>query len=135
MKNKVGKMWVEALRSGEYEQGTQTLEKEGKYCCLGVLCKVAQKEGIHVNTTDGVVDGDSLAAQPHVAEWANIDTAGGINAPIEYIRGFLMGGLNIDSGVLVSHLTQQNDFEKLTFNQIADVIEHFEDDIFYTGEE
>lgn len=33
--------WVEALRSGEYVQGKQCLQSEGRYCCLGVLCVVA----------------------------------------------------------------------------------------------
>lgn len=35
--------WVAALRSGEYRQGAGQLysETRGAYCCLGVLCKVA----------------------------------------------------------------------------------------------
>jgi hypothetical protein len=33
--------WVAALRSGEYVQGTAYLESDGKFCCLGVLCRVA----------------------------------------------------------------------------------------------
>lgn len=32
--------WVKALRSGEYEQGTDIFEHGGKYCCLGVLAAV-----------------------------------------------------------------------------------------------
>jgi hypothetical protein len=35
------KKWVEALRSGEYQQGEGHLFKDDSYCCLGVLCKVA----------------------------------------------------------------------------------------------
>ncbi|UQD69243.1 hypothetical protein JEY40_24825 [Bradyrhizobium japonicum] len=35
--------WVEALRSGEYKQIPMELhDREGGYCCLGVLCTVAQ---------------------------------------------------------------------------------------------
>jgi hypothetical protein len=34
--------WIAALRSGEYEQGKGNLRaRNGTYCCLGVLCKVA----------------------------------------------------------------------------------------------
>ena len=33
--------WLAALRSGEYVQGTGHFEKDRKFCCLGVLCKVA----------------------------------------------------------------------------------------------
>ena len=30
--------WVEALRSGKYEQGNKFLRLGDRYCCLGVLC-------------------------------------------------------------------------------------------------
>lgn len=33
-------MWIAALRSGLYEQGTKYLNCDGKYCCLGVLCEI-----------------------------------------------------------------------------------------------
>lgn len=33
--------WVAALRSGEYKQGHGRLNKNGNFCCLGVLCDVA----------------------------------------------------------------------------------------------
>lgn len=38
--------WVEALRSGEYKQGSGHLhdQKTDCYCCLGVLCKVMGAE-------------------------------------------------------------------------------------------
>lgn len=32
--------WVEALRSGKYQQGHQALCKNGAFCCLGVACDV-----------------------------------------------------------------------------------------------
>ncbi|EKS37796.1 hypothetical protein [Afipia clevelandensis] len=43
MNAELKKKWIEALRSGEYEQGRNYFEKAGKFCCLGVLCKVAGK--------------------------------------------------------------------------------------------
>lgn len=36
--------WIEALRSGRYEQGQKHLMANGKYCCLGVLCEVVPQE-------------------------------------------------------------------------------------------
>jgi|SRR5712671_2579910 len=30
--------WVAALRSGKYRQGEGYLQKDGRFCCLGVLC-------------------------------------------------------------------------------------------------
>ena len=38
MNPKLKARWVEALRSGDYKQGTKFLRtNEGTYCCLGVL--------------------------------------------------------------------------------------------------
>lgn len=31
--------WLDGLRSGKYIQGRGSLERDEKYCCLGVLCK------------------------------------------------------------------------------------------------
>jgi hypothetical protein len=38
VKEDIKTRWVEALRSGEYEQGIGLLRKENRFCCLGVLC-------------------------------------------------------------------------------------------------
>jgi hypothetical protein len=41
MKKSKADIWVAALLSGEYEQGSGALlSSDGKYCCLGVGCKV-----------------------------------------------------------------------------------------------
>ncbi len=38
--------WLKALRSGEYEQGRFMLRTStNQFCCLGVLCDVANKIG------------------------------------------------------------------------------------------
>jgi len=37
--------WIEALRSGKYEQGRGFLRRKDKYCCLGVLCDLIDPEG------------------------------------------------------------------------------------------
>ena len=55
MKPKLKKQWVEALRSGEYNQGQGQLkrlapisfgEKQTEHCCLGVLCELAGFEQV-----------------------------------------------------------------------------------------
>lgn len=41
MNPEVKKLWVEALRSGNFKQGRGFLQPtEDKYCCLGVLCRL-----------------------------------------------------------------------------------------------
>lgn len=36
--------WLAALRSGQYKQGRNYLELDGKFCCLGVLCHVLHQD-------------------------------------------------------------------------------------------
>ena len=56
MKAELKTKWIEALRSGKYNQGRRALvTNQGSYCCLGVLCDVMGKEketlsGFHTNT-------------------------------------------------------------------------------------
>lgn len=87
--------WVEALRSGEYVQGTGRLhaEEKGKatWCCLGVLCDLAIKAGVEVETdtrldcteeccseneerqrTIFVYDGRDDFLPPSVQDWAQL---------------------------------------------------------------
>ena len=44
MNQTIKQRWIEALRSGEYEQTTKTLHNEDGFCCLGVLCDLYSKE-------------------------------------------------------------------------------------------
>lgn len=47
MKPEIKAKWLEALRSGEFEQSTGALcEVDGGYCCLGVLSELAVREGV-----------------------------------------------------------------------------------------
>src|SRR4051812_31133925 len=43
------KLLVDALRSGEYEQGRSYLRQDDSFCCLGVACEVARKNGLEGN--------------------------------------------------------------------------------------
>lgn len=50
--------WVAALRSGEYLQGRGMLANGGKYCCLGVACDLAVKDGVPVNVDERACCGE-----------------------------------------------------------------------------
>ena len=39
VKQEPKKKWIKALESGRYKQTRASLEFDGRYCCLGVLCK------------------------------------------------------------------------------------------------
>lgn len=44
MNSKIKEAWVDALRSGKYEQGSERLRSVSGYCCLGVLCDIYAQE-------------------------------------------------------------------------------------------
>jgi hypothetical protein len=46
MNPQIRAQWCAALRSGEYQQGRQSLRDGDAYCCLGVLCDLAVKADI-----------------------------------------------------------------------------------------
>jgi hypothetical protein len=70
--------WVEALRSGEYKQGTEYLLNRcnGTYCCLGVLCVVygIPNDRISMNMTTTLpmdIDGLSEDVCSHLGDTMN----------------------------------------------------------------
>ena len=119
MKQEIKERWVEALRSGKYEQGTGTLTTgSGRYCCLGVLCDLAVADGAIEPPTlvEAGDDGDRLAYRnetehlPRAVQlWAGLDQdSPEVHDPDEDYWKELVG-LNDDVG--------------LTFHEIADLIE------------
>lgn len=110
--------WVAALRSGTYEQTSSALEKNNKFCCLGVACKVAEQYGdIKLDyTTHGFIHGHNLRDQPRVQEWLGLSNENGQYKSKHYDQ----------------YLTELNDAGR-SFKEIADIIESepeglFEDD-------
>ena len=77
MKPEVKQAWVEALRSGEYNQGKGLLRHpvRDNYCCLGVLCDLHAKE-----TGDVWEDGfkykfESMILPQEVRDWAGLSSS------------------------------------------------------------
>lgn len=112
--------WIEALESGEYQQGTHRLRTfDGGFCCLGVLCDVYSKE-TGIQWKDGVSPGfggnianeffGSITTLPwQVMDWAGLDTE--------------LGHFVLPNGDRTS-LSAMND-KGVKFPEIADVIEQF----------
>ena len=98
--------WVEALRSGNYEQSTGALCRGEKYCCLGVLVevgKLATKNNVHF---DGVVE--------------YLFTDGSTSAGS--IPDVVGDKIRLSSG-RADALINMNDYEKKSFAEIANWIE------------
>lgn len=105
MNAEIKQKWVEALRSGRYEQAQGTLQRTGEeagYCCLGVLCDVV--------APDSWVDEDVQAVLFHTPGY------GAMPSPSVYQAS----GLTIADS---EALALKNDVQHLSFNEIADWIE------------
>lgn len=106
----IKRLWIEALRSGKYRQGRGFLHSlNEEYCCLGVLCALAEERGVS-KRSDAIVLGGSVYAYDGrnstlpsaVRQWAGLDRE------------------NPLAGVT---LIYANDTLREDFNQIADRIE------------
>jgi hypothetical protein len=81
----IKQMWVDALLSGEYQQGYNYLASEfqGKvhYCCLGVLCDLAYKHHATNRNEDEFArfsygkdsEYNNAILPPDVQAWAGLD--------------------------------------------------------------
>lgn len=126
MNPEIKAQWVEALRSGEYLQGSSHLAREDRHgvvhhCCLGVLSELAVKAGVATKETgdpgdkhDGVITFIDAERKRGTA----LLTTGVVN----------WAGLDVISPIVATenghwqHLTGLND-TRVPFTTIADLIE------------
>jgi hypothetical protein len=79
MNQRIKKLWIKALRSGEYKQGKEALRllrgrgKPDAFCCLGVLCDLHSKTKNGSKWKGGAYLGDEAELPPPVIEWAGLD--------------------------------------------------------------
>jgi hypothetical protein len=109
MNERIKNLWLEALRSGEFSQARETLFDGESYCCLGVLCELHQKEN------GGEWDKPHYAHRyltqdaelpPEVQNWAGLSSQSGKYGP------------ESEDNLIIC-----NDERKMSFAQIADIIE------------
>ena len=105
--------WLAALRSGKYKQGRMYLrDNNDNYCCLGIACEVAG-----VESEIKQVSYDTLQAHFYQSSAMSLDKN------IQRYYGLRSGiGDPVNRNKLIT-LSDLNDLKKLTFSQIADIIE------------
>lgn len=111
MDKRIKKLWIKALRSGEFQQTRNALRagsgKSVSYCCLGVLCELHRRHSKAPGTWKRDMYMQDAATLPvDVIAWAKLEDD---NPNIPQRRDTL-AGIN-DSGK--------------DFNHIADVIEKY----------
>jgi hypothetical protein len=115
MNAEIKRLWVEDLRQNPDLQGTGSLRKGDKFCCLGRLCEVFKKEvgqGEWDHNNDFVLAGcrDDGLLPAAVVKWAELNDNSPTVTDPEDPDGY-------------AGLTELNDGRHYTFAQLADLIE------------
>lgn len=127
MNPEIKAQWITDLRSGEFEQGTGQLHYEStdgkqRYCCLGVLCRLAQKAGIVTPQIEGDpgdgymvrYDGATSMLPNSVVDWAGLEDHG---------SGDVLITMSQRLGKVLATTLNDSHAWKYTFAQIADALE------------
>lgn len=61
---------ITALESGDYEQGKGSLYRGGRWCCLGVMCDLAVKDGVVIVDHTEIEAGEKVARFGADRSWA-----------------------------------------------------------------
>ena len=135
--NSNAQSWIAALRSEHYYQGQDGLQTDDGYCCLGVACDLYRIETgngewispewsgmLPVNKfftfeSNNGLKRDSFTLSTEVQDWLGMRTGDGAI------------GYGTDSNGTVQTLTALNDSGDYSFEQIADIIEEYEEDLFF----
>jgi hypothetical protein len=120
MKKRVKTKWLKALRSGDYPRTTGQLRDENGFCCLGVLCNIHAQEHpeLAVKETSKFSYMDASGhLPPAVVEWAGLRDVAEEEAEDEPTD------VKVTYRGQATTLVNLNDTDKLSFKQIANVIE------------
>lgn len=127
--------WVEALKSGKYEQiqGELRILNYGGvingYCCLGVACDLYDPN----LWDDRHHDGNTGEPSDNVADWLGLHTTNGfvdLSDHKEEFEKILVDNCYSDSFDTVTELTTINDDYYVSFKGIAELVEAFPQEFF-----
>lgn len=114
MNKRIKKLWVDALRSGEYRQARgQLRSKQNGFCCLGVLCNIHAQEHpeIAAKQMSSNYMGQNAILPIAVREWAGLKTSDPL---VKYSN---------KHGEKRTNLADLNDNKRFNFEKIADAID------------
>ena len=125
MNQEIKTAWIAALRSGQYEQTTKRLRTPDGYCCLGVLCDLATQEGIVAWKKQELDEYDAFRAE-EVNEETSYSTLALPPVVVDW-AGLTDGEPRVlfseENNTRPEALSCLNDEDRLTYEEIADLIE------------
>lgn len=98
------KIWIDALRSGEYKQTGGRLQDAQGYCCLGVACDIFIPKKLQILDPNGFLSGGAPINQYDAPNWLK-----------ELVADFFYK--------TEEHLTSLNDSNEYSFDEIADLLQ------------
>lgn len=129
MNPEVKALWMEALRSGEYQRTEGTLCRVGvgreSYCCLGVLTDLAAKAGVVEWAVGSAMGVDRLVVMEEVGRGdlkLTHEEASVLPTKVKEWAGLSEDDPGVQWGVEKLHLSTVND-RGVGFDEIANLIE------------
>lgn len=111
-RDEVFDIWLTALRSGKYQQTQHRLKRDNSFCCLGVLCDLAVKDG-----------GRPWSSPEQLYVIASITPSEGL--PPAEISRFMFG----DEHWVISNFIAETNDSGLNFEEMANLIESIKSDV------
>jgi hypothetical protein len=123
MKESVKNLWVEALRSGEFKQGTGELKNsDNAYCCLGVLCEIYSKEMKRMKKKAPKFEEDNSYLNKQGVLPEEVMKWSGMNSEEGSLNNSYKIKANLKNSTSYSYLITLND-DGASFKRIAQIIE------------
>ena len=131
--NENAQKWIDALRSGEYQQSTSRLRTGDTYCCLGVACELhrqARDDKWDASYGEAFTYLEAGAVLPdEVIHWLGLKNSSGIfHTPYFVENEDVAKGMDVSQGY--TELIEANDSGVL-FSVIADMIETRATELFH----
>jgi hypothetical protein len=119
--------WIEALRSGKYQQARKRLRTDVGFCCLGVICEMAVAEGFS-HWGDGVDAGTFFSGLNESGACTELPDSTAVLYGLPMGAGFRVDVDACHKFCFASHtprpcLAELNDGEAATFEDIALILE------------
>lgn len=115
MTTKIATKWINALRSGDYNQTKHCLQDQNGFCCLGVLCDITLKKP-KLNE-EGFLLGAGLVDQNLIFDKVCND-----HLRLDESTNVDLASLNDDGEVLVEFKFEEQ-LESFSFDEIADILQ------------
>lgn len=128
MNREIKKRWVAALRSGKYRQSCGSLRKDDCYCALGVLCDLFVQDREHEGVAWLSVLGHYAV---HYEEGQPTYSYDFLPQPVMNWAGLIHENpaFFVEESEDYFTVSDLNDDQQLSFDQIATIIEGSPDDV------